>query len=291
MSKRLLRALVEDGHVAGWDDPRMPTVAAMRRRGYPPAALRSFCEDVGVAKRDNTIQLAKLEASVREELNRTAPRAMAVIDPLKVVIENFAEDGEDVLEAVNNPEDPEAGTREVPFGREIYIERGDFLEDPPKKFFRLAPGREVRLRYAYFITCTDVIKDADGKVTELRCTYDPATRGGDAPDGRKVKGTLHWVSARHGIPAEVREYDTLFTAEDPSDVPEGGSSLDLLNPDSLRVRTGCMLEPALRDAEPGSRWQFERTGYFCVDPDSTPEAPVWNRTVTLRDTWAKLAKK
>ena len=291
MSKRLLRELVEEGHVTGWDDPRMPTLAGMRRRGYPPGALRRFCEDVGVAKRDNTIQLARLEHAVREELNRTAPRAMAVLDPLKVVIENFPEEGEEWLEAVNNPEDPEAGTRQVPFSRELYIERADFLEDPPKKFFRLAPGREVRLRYAFFITCTDVVKDPEGNVVELRCTYDPATRGGDSPDGRKVKGTLHWVSARHALPAEVREYGTLFSVEDPLDVPEGGSPLDFLNPDSLVVRRNCMLEPALSGAEPGSHWQFERTGYFSVDLDSTPAAPVWNRSVTLRDTWAKIAKK
>jgi glutaminyl-tRNA synthetase len=291
MSKRLLREIVESGFVSGWDDPRMPTIAGMRRRGYPPGALRSFCEDVGVAKRDNTIQLAKLEASVRDELNRTAPRAMAVIDPLKIVIENYPEGEEELLVAANNPADPEAGTRQVPFSREVYIERGDFLEDPPKKFFRLAPGREVRLRSAYFVTCTEVVKDADGKVVELRCTYDPATRGGDAPDGRKVKGTLHWVSARHALSAEVREYDTLFSVEDPSDVPEGGSPLDYLNPDSLVVRRDCKLEPELGSAQPGSHWQFERVGYFSLDPDSTESVPVWNRTVTLRDTWAKLAKK
>jgi glutaminyl-tRNA synthetase len=291
MSKRLLKEIVESGFVAGWDDPRMPTIAGMRRRGYPPRALRSFCEDVGVAKRDNTIQLAKLEASVRDELNRTAPRAMAVIDPLKIVIENYPEGEVELLEAANNPSDPEAGTRQVPFSRELYIERGDFLEDPPKKFFRLAPGREVRLRFAYFVTCTEVVKDADGTVVELRCTYDPATRGGDAPDGRKVKGTLHWVSVRHALSAEVREYETLFSVEDPSDAPEGGSSLDYLNPDSLVVRRDCKLEPELGSAQPGSHWQFERTGYFSLDPDSTESAPIWNRTVTLRDTWAKLAKK
>jgi glutaminyl-tRNA synthetase len=291
MSKRLLREIVEGGHVSGWDDPRMPTISGMRRRGYPPAALRSFCEDVGVAKRDNTIQMAKLEASVREELNRSAPRAMAVVDPLKVIIENYPEGEEELLEASNNPADPEGGTREVPFCREVYIERGDFLEDPPKKFFRLSPGREVRLRSAYFVTCTDVIKDADGHVVELRCSYDPATRGGDSPDGRKVKGTLHWVSARHAILAEVREYETLFSAENPSDVPEGGSAFDHLNPNSLTHRRDCKLEPVLGSAEPGSHWQFERMGYFTLDPDSTASAPIWNRTVTLRDTWAKVAKK
>jgi glutaminyl-tRNA synthetase len=290
LSKRRLIQLVEAGHVRGWDDPRMPTIAGMRRRGYPPEAIGNFCDDIGVAKRDNTIQLAKLEASVRDVLNATSARAMAVLDPLKVVIENYPEGESEELEAVNNPEDAGMGTRRVPFSRELYIERDDFLQDPPKKFFRLAPGREVRLRYAYFVTCTDVVVDADGRVVELRCSYDPATRGGDAPDGRKVKGTLHWVSARHAVPAEVRLYETLFTAEDPLEGEGEQAFLDCLNPHALDVRTGCMLEPSLASAEPGTRVQFERLGYFCVDPDSTPEAPVYNRTVTLRDTWAKLAK-
>ncbi len=290
MSKRLLRRLVEEGRVSGWDDPRMPTLRGMRRRGYPPAAIRRFCEAVGVARRDNVIQLAQLEAAVRDELNRTAPRAMAVLEPLRVVIENYPEDRVEELEAVNNPEDPTAGTRKVPFARELYIERDDFLEDPPKKFFRLAPGREVRLRYAYFVTCTDVVKDERGEVVELRCTYDPETRGGDAPDGRKVKGTLHWVAAPTAVEAEVRLYDVLFSAEDPADVPEGGDFHDGLNPDSLRAVT-AFLEPGLASAPVGSGFQFERLGYFCVDPDSRPEHLVLNRTVTLRDTWAKVRKR
>jgi glutaminyl-tRNA synthetase len=290
MSKRVLKSLVERGVVSGWDDPRMPTVSGMRRRGYPPTALRRFATEVGVAKRENTIQLAKLEASVREELNRTAPRRMAVLRPLKLVIENYPQGQVERLPAVNNPEDPAAGTREVPFTRELYIEREDFLEDPPKKFFRLAPGREVRLRYAYFVTCTDVVKDASGEVVELRCSYDPATRGGDAPDGRKVKGTLHWVSATESIPAEVRLYSTLFGVENPLDVPEGRDFTANLDPSSLEVALGARLEPALADAEPGTRVQFERMGYFCADPDSAPGAPVWNRAVTLRDTWAKVSR-
>jgi len=291
MSKRILREIIEAGQVEGWDDPRMPTLSGMRRRGYPPAAIRSFCAGVGVAKRENTIEMARLEHSVREELNRSAPRAMAVLEPLRVVIENYPEGEEEELEAVNNPEDPSAGTRRVPFSRELYIERADFMEDPPKKFFRLAPGREVRLRYAYFITCQEVVKDDAGQVVEVRCTYDPATRGGDAPDGRKVKATLHWVSRKHALPAEVRLYDTLFSVEDPLDVPEGGNFLDTLNPASLRRLEGCALEPALGAAEVGSRWQFERQGYFCLDPRSTPGAAVWNRSVTLRDSWAKVKKQ
>jgi glutaminyl-tRNA synthetase len=291
MSKRVMRALVEDGTVAGWDDPRMPSLAAMRRRGYPPAALRAFAAGVGVAKRANTIQLARLEASVREELNRTAPRAMAVLHPLRVVIENYPEDQEEELEAINNPEDPSMGTRRVPFSRELYIERDDFLEDPPKKFHRLAPGREVRLRYAYFVTCTDVVKDAEGEVVELRCSYDPATRGGDAPDGRKVKGTLHWVSASHALDAQVRLYDTLFAREDPLNVAEGEDFRASLNPESLVVLESCKLEPSLALARPERAVQFERLGYFCADPDGSADAPVFNRTVTLRDTWAKIARK
>ena len=291
MSKRVMRALVEDGTVAGWDDPRMPSLAAMRRRGYPPAALRAFAAGVGVAKRANTIHLARLEASVREELNRTAPRAMAVLRPLRVVIENYPEDQEEELEAINNPEDPSMGTRRVPFSRELYIERDDFLEDPPKKFHRLAPGREVRLRYAYFVTCTDVVKDAEGEVVELRCSYDPATRGGDAPDGRKVKGTLHWVSASHALDAQVRLYDTLFAREDPLNVDEGEDFRASLNPESLVVLEPCKLEPSLASAGPERAVQFERLGYFCADPDGSADAPVFNRTVTLRDTWAKIARK
>jgi glutaminyl-tRNA synthetase len=290
MSKRVLRSLVEDGYVSGWDDPRMPTLSGMRRRGYPPAALRRFCTDVGIAKRDNTIQLARLEASVRDDLNLNAPRRMAVLRPLKLVIENYPEGQVEELPAINNPEDASAGARNVPFSREIYIERDDFLEDPPKKFFRLAPGREVRLRYAYFVTCTGVVKDAAGEIVELRCTYDPATRGGDAPDGRKVKGTLHWVSAPHALAAEVRLYETLFTVEDPMDVPEGRELTDTLNPASLEVVRGARLEPALADAAPGVCVQFERLGYFCADPDGTRAAPVWNRAVTLRDTWAKVSR-
>ena len=291
MSKRILRRLAEEGHVSGWDDPRMPSLSGMRRRGYPPAALRRFCTDVGIAKRDNTIQLARLEASVREELNRTAARRMAVLRPLRLVIENYPEGQVEELPAVNNPEDESAGTRNVPFTRELYIERDDFLEDPPKKFFRLAPGREVRLRYAYFVTCTGVVKDADGQIVELRCHYDPATRGGDSPDGRKVKGTLHWVSAAQSIPAEVRLYETLFSVEDPMDVSEGEDFTRSLNPSSLEVVREARLEPALAGAEPGTRVQFERLGYFCADPDGKPEAPVWNRTVTLRDTWAKVSRE
>jgi glutaminyl-tRNA synthetase len=291
MSKRLLRRLVDEGHVSGWDDPRLPTLRGLRRRGYTPESIRSFCEGIGVAKRDNTIEIARLEHSIRQDLNLRAPRVMGVLRPLKVVIENMPEGEVDELDAVNNPEDASAGTRKVPFSREIYIERDDFMEDPPKKFFRLGPGREVRLRYAYFITCTDVVKDADGEVVELRCTYDPATRGGDAPDGRKVKGTLHWVSAEHALDAEVRLYDTLFRVEDPARVEKGHDFLDNLNPDSLEVLTGAKVEPSLAGARPGSGYQFERQGYFCVDPDSEGGRLVFNRTVTLRDTWAKVARK
>jgi glutaminyl-tRNA synthetase len=292
MSKRRLRKLVEEGHVTGWDDPRMPTLSGLRRRGYTPASIRSFCEGVGVARRENVIQLARLEHSIREDLNQRAPRAMAVLHPLRVVIENYPENQVEELEAVNNPEDAGMGTRKVPFSRVLYIERDDFLEDPPKKFFRLAPGREVRLRYAYFITCVGVRKDEEsGEIVELRCTYDPATRGGDAPDGRKVRGTLHWVSASHAREAEARLYDVLFTREDPDDVGEGKDLRDSLNPDSLTILRGCRVEPSLTGASPGSHYQFERLGYFCVDPDSAEGALVFNRTVTLRDTWAKIAAK
>jgi len=292
MSKRKLLELVRGGYVSGWDDPRMPTISGLRRRGYTPASIRSFCERIGVAKKASTVDLSLLEYSVREDLNRTAPRAMAVLRPLKVVIENYPEDRVEALEAVNNPEDPSMGTRTVPFSRELYIERDDFREDPPRKFFRLAPGREVRLRYAYFVTCREVVKDAStGEVTELRCTYDPETRGGNAPDGRKVKGTIHWVSARHAVECEVRLYDRLFNRPDPADVPEGEDFTSLLNPDSLEVLPACPVEPGLAGAAPGYRCQFERLGYFCVDTrDSTPGRPVFNRTVPLRDSWAKIEK-
>jgi glutaminyl-tRNA synthetase len=292
LSKRKLIRLVEEGHVDGWDDPRLPTIAGVRRRGYPPEALRNFCDRIGVAKADSMVDMAFLEYCVRENLNKTAPRVMGVLHPLKVIIDNYPDDDEDELEAINNPEDPTAGTRKVPFSRELYIERDDFMEDPPRKFFRLAPGQEVRLRYAYFITCVDVVKDPDtGEVTELHCTYDPATRGGDAPDGRKVKGTLHWVSARHAVDAQVRLYDHLFTKENPNEVEEGKDFTAYLNPGSLEVLNGCKLEPSLANAAPASRCQFERLGYFCVDSrDSSPESLVFNRTVTLRDTWAKILK-
>ncbi len=292
LSKRKLIRLVEDGHVDGWDDPRLPTISGVRRRGYPPEAIRNFCDRIGVAKADSMVDMAFLEYCVRENLNKTAPRVMGVLHPLKVIIDNYSADEEEELEAINNPEDPSAGTRMVPFSRELYIERNDFMEDPPKKFFRLAPGREVRLRYAYFITCVDVVKDPDtGEVTELHCTFDPATRGGDAPDGRKVKGTLHWVSARHAIDARVRLYDHLFTKENPNEVEEGKDFTACLNPNSLEVLNNCKLEPSLANAAPASRCQFERLGYFCVDSkDSSPESLVFNRTATLRDTWAKILK-
>jgi glutaminyl-tRNA synthetase len=295
LSKRNLLRMVTEGTVKGWDDPRMPTLSGLRRRGYTPEAIRAFVEDVGVTKVESFIDLVRLENAIRDDLNRRAPRRMAVLRPLKVVIENWpalrthaGPDGTvEHLDAVNNPEDPGAGTRKVPFGREIYIERDDFMEDPPKKFFRLSPGAEVRLRYAYFIRCTGVVKDpATGEVVELRCTYDPATRGGDAPDGRKVKATLHWVSAAHAVAAEVRLFDRLFTAEHPGE--RTGNYLDDLNPRSLEVVT-ARLEPSLSQAGVGERYQFERLGYFCVDPDSRPGAPVFNRTVTLKDTWAKVA--
>jgi glutaminyl-tRNA synthetase len=290
MSKRVLRELVEGGHVIGWDDPRMPTIRGMRRRGYTPEAIREFLRRVGVAKFVSTVDLGLLEFCLRDHLNQIAPRVMGVLDPLKVVITNYPEDQDETLEAVNNPEDESAGTRQVPFSRELYIEREDFMEDPPKKFFRLSPGKEVRLRYAYFITCQEAVKDEAGNVTELHCTYDPATRGGDAPDGRKVKGTLHWVSARHAVPCETRLYDRLFTVEDPTDVPEGGSFLDNLNPDSATTVT-AMAEPEVAGKPAGWRCQFERNGYFIIDPDTTSDKPVFNRTVTLRDSWAKMQKK
>ena len=290
MSKRKLLELVTEGHVASWDDPRMPTLCGMRRRGFPAEAIRTFCARIGVAKFKSVIEFAKLEHCVRENLNKTSLRVMTVMRPLKMVIENYPEGESEELEAINNPEDAAAGTRKVPFSRELYIERGDFHEDPPRKFFRLAPGREVRLRYAYYITCREAIKDDSGEVVELRCTYDPATRGGDAPDGRKVKATLHWVSAQHAIPSTVRLYDQLFSTENPQAVGEGGDYRDNLSPDSLEVLTGCMAEPSLAAASAGDRFQFERQGYFCVDPDSSSEALVFNRTVTLKDAWAKIQK-
>ncbi len=293
LSKRKLIQLVDEGHVNGWDDPRLPTICGLRRRGYTPESLRNFCDRIGLAKRDSVVDVALLEYSIREDLNKRAPRVMGVLKPLKVVIENYPEGQVDELEAVNNPEDPDAGVRTVPFSREIYIERDDFMENPPKKFFRLGPGREVRLRYAFFVTCTNVIKDEKtGEVVELRCTYDPTTRGGDAPDGRKVKATLHWVSAVHAVDAEVRLYDRLFSKANPDEKEEGKTYKDFLNPDALEVLRGCKLEPCLADAGPGYFCQFERMGYFCVDAkDSKPGELVFNRTVTLRDAWAKLKKK
>jgi glutaminyl-tRNA synthetase len=285
MSKRKLLELVDEGHVTGWDDPRMPTIVGMRRRGYSPEAIRTFCDRIGVAKRENVVDVALLEHAVREDLNRRCPRVMGVLNPLKVVIENYPEGQTEDFEIGNNPEDPAAGTRRVPFSRVLFIERDDFMEDPPKKFFRLAPGREVRLRGAYFVRCASVVKDANGAVVELRCTYDPATRGGDAPDGRKVKSTLHWASAAHALDVEVRLYDRLFKSENPG---AGGDFRADLNPDSLEVLRHCKVEPSVAGAAPGTRYQFERLGYFCVDRDSTPAQHVFNRTVTLKDTWAKI---
>ncbi len=290
MSKRKLLRLVKEKFVSGWDDPRMPTISGMRRRGYSPESIRNFCRKIGVNKFNSTVEMALLDHCLREDLNKTSARVMAVLKPLKVVIDNYPEDQDEELEAINNPEDASAGTRKVPFSRELYIEQDDFMEEPPRKFFRLAPGREVRLRYAYFVTCTDVVKDADGNVVELHCTYDPATRGGDAPDGRKVKATLHWVSARHALKAQVRLYDNLFTKENPDDVEEGQDFTANLNPNSLETRPECYVEPSLAQAKSLDRFQFERLGYFCVDPDSTPDALIFNRTVGLRDTWAKIQK-
>ncbi len=291
MSKRKLLRLVKEGHVSGWDDPRMPTISGMRRRGYTSEAIRDFSERIGVAKANSIVEFELLEYCLREDLNRRAPRKMAVLHPLRVVIENYPDDQVEEMSAINNPEDESAGARKVPFSKVLYIEQDDFMEDPPKKFYRLAPGREVRLRYAYFITCTDVIKDADGNIVELRCTYDPATKGGDAPDGRKVKATLHWVSAAHALEAEVRVYDHLFTTPNPDDVEVGQDFIANLNPNSLEVLAPCYVEPTLADAQPGDLFQFERQGYFCVDPNSTPEKLVFNRTVSLKDTWAKLQQK
>ncbi len=292
LSKRRLRRLVEEGHVSGWDDPRMPTLIGMRRRGYTPEAIRDFIHRVGVGKSDNLVELAQLEFSLRSHLNQVAHRYAGVLRPLKVVIDNYPEGQVEELEAVNNPEDAGAGTRMVPFSRELYVERDDFMEDPPKKFFRMSPGREVRLRYAYFITCNEVIKDPDtGEVVELRCSYDPESRGGNSPDGRRVKGTIHWVSAEHAIDAEVRLYDRLFTHPTPA-AGKDTDFIDHLNPESLELLQGCKLEPALADVEAGRTVQFERLGYFCGDVrDSTPGRPVFNRTVTLRDTWAKIEKQ
>jgi len=292
LSKRKLLELVESKVVSGWDDPRMPTISGLRRRGYPPEAIRSFCEEIGVAKFNSTVDIVVLQNAVRTLLNKKAPRAMAVLRPVKIVIENYPEGKTEELDAVNNPEDAGMGTRKVPFSRVIYIERDDFREDPPKKFFRLTPGREIRLRYAYFIKCLKAIKDEKtGEITELRCTYDPATRGGDAPDGRKVKATLHWVSAHHAVSAEVRLYDHLFTKPNPEDVPEGEDFKANINPKSLEIIKECKLEPSLKDSKPDERYQFERLGYFCADAkDSNSGKPVFNRIVTLRDTWAKIEK-
>ena len=291
MSKRKLLQLVSDGHVSGWDDPRMPTLCGLRRRGYTPASIRKFCTHIGVTKFDGLTDMAVLENSIREDLNRSAPRVMAVLRPLRMVIDNYPHDQVDQLEAINNPEDPSAGTRQIPFSRELFIEQNDFLEDPPKKYFRLAPGREVRLRYGYLVTCTDVVKDPQtGEVVEVHCRYDPQTRGGTAPDGRKVKGTIHWVSASHAIESEIRLYDHLFARENPNEVDEDDDWTDNINPASLVTLSSCRLEPSLSDAVPGSRYQFERTGYFVVDADSTAKRLIFNRTVTLRDSWSKIQK-
>jgi glutaminyl-tRNA synthetase len=293
MSKRLLRRLVEESHVAGWDDPRMPTLSALRRRGYTPEAIRDMCERVGVARRNTVTELALLEHCLREDLNIRAPRRMAVLDPLKVVITNYPEGQTEFFAAVNNPEDATMGVRRVPFSRELYIERDDFMEDPPRRFFRLAPGREVRLRYTCLITCTDVVKDTDGNILEIRCTWDPESRGGNAPDGRRVRGTIHWVSAAHAAPVEVRLYENLFTDPAPASAAADGNRdfTDLISPESLAVIT-AMAEPALVEAQPGDRYQFERLGYFCADiADSQPRSPVFNRTVTLRDSWARISRQ
>ena len=290
LSKRKLLRLVQEGHVQGWNDPRMPTLSGLRRRGYTPEAIRDFCNRIGVAKKDSIVDIALLEHCLREDLNRRAPRVMGVLRPLRVVIQNFPEGQVEEVAAVNNPEDVSAGTRPLPFSRVLYIEQDDFRENPPPKYYRLAPGREVRLRYGYFIKCVDAVKDANGTVVELRCTYDPATRGGDAPDGRKVKATIHWVSAAHAVPAEVRLYDRLFLKEDPDDVGEGQDFLANLNPDSLEVLTGCWVEPSLAEARTGCIYQFERQGYFCVDPDTATGTLAFNRAVPLRDEWARIEK-
>jgi glutaminyl-tRNA synthetase len=291
LSKRKLLRLVQEGFVSGWDDPRMPTLSGMRRRGYTPESIRTFCANIGVSKTNGVTQLSHLEHFLREDLNRTAWRVNAVLRPLRVVLENYPDDLVEELEAINNPEDASAGTRLVPFSKILYIEQEDFREDPPKQFYRLAPGREVRLRYGYLITCQEVIKDAEGQIVELRCTYDPETRGGNTPDGRKVKSTIHWVSAAHAVTAEVRLYGNLFVKENPDEVEAGRDFTANLNPASLEVLTGCQVEPSLREAVPETRYQFERLGYFCVDRDSTPGRPVFNRTIGLRDTWAKIEEK
>ncbi len=291
LSKRKLLQLVQEGRVSGWDDPRMPTLGGIRRRGYTPEAVRNFCGAIGVSKTNGSIELAMLEHFVREDLNKRAPRVMAVLRPLKVVVDNYPENQVEEMDAVNNPEDPSAGTRKVPFSRVLYIEQDDFREVPPKGYFRLSPGREVRLRYGYFITCKSVVKNDKGEVVEVHCTYDPASRGGNSPDGRKVKSTIHWVSAAHAVDAEVRIYENLFTKENPGDVEEGQDFTANLNPQSLEVIAQAKLEPSLAGAAVGSRYQFERLGYFCVDPDSRPGKPVFNRTVALKDTWAKVEKK
>jgi glutaminyl-tRNA synthetase len=291
LSKRKLLTLVENGYVTGWDDPRMPTLSGIRRRGYTPEAIRNFCAQIGVDKNNSVVDITLLEHYIREDLNKRAPRVMAVLRPLRVVVDNYPQDLVEEMEAVNNPEDPSLGSRKVPFSRVLYIERDDFREDPPKEFYRLAPGREVRLRYAYFVKCVGVVKDEQtGEVVELHCTYDPETRGGSAPDGRKVKSTLHWVSAAHAIPAEARLYDTLFLKPNPDDVEEGQDFTANINPNSLAILKSCRVEPGLAGATPGSRYQFERLGYFCVDPDSSPGALVFNRTATLRDEWARIEK-
>jgi len=292
LSKRKLLRLVQDGVVSGWDDPRMPTIAGLRRRGYPPAAIRDFCERIGVTKQESVVEHALFEHCVREELNRTALRRMAVLNPLKVTLVDWPAGTFEELEAVNNPEDASAGTRPVRFGRELWIERDDFLEEPPKKFFRLAPGREVRLRWGYIVKCEEVVKNAAGEIVELRCTHDPATRGGGTPDGRKVQGTIHWVSAADAVDAELRLYDHLFSSPNPDDVPEGTDWITTVDPRSLEIVRGAKLEPALAAAPPGDRVQFERVGYFCADErNHAPDHPVFNRTATLRDTWAKLQKQ
>jgi glutaminyl-tRNA synthetase len=292
MSKRKLLKLVKEGYVAGWDDPRMPTISGLRRRGYTPESVRDFCERIGVAKKESIVDIALLEHCLREDLNKRAPRVMGVLRPLRVVIDNYPEGKEELLDCVNNPEDPAMGTRKVPFSRVLYIERDDFMENPPKKFYRLAPGREIRLRYAYYITCVKVVKDErTGEITELHCTYDPETRGGSSPDGRKIKATLHWVSAGHALRAEVRLYDHLFSIPNPGDVKDDAEFKNSLNPDSLEILTSSRVEPCLADAAPGSQFQFERLGYFIVDPvDSSKGALVFNRTVSLRDSWSKLHK-
>ncbi|MBZ0255674.1 glutamine--tRNA ligase, partial [bacterium] len=291
LSKRFLRQLVEEGHVSGWDDPRMPTLCGFRRRGYTPEAIRDFCTRLGISKGDSLVDLQYLEQCQREHLNKISPRVMAVLNPLKVVITNYPEDQVDELEAINNPEDPSAGTRVVPFSRELYIERDDFMEDPPKKFFRLGPGREVRLRYAYYVTCQEAIKNDTGEIVELRCTYDPATKGGDSPDGRKVKGTIHWVSARHAIKAQVRLYDYMFKDENPMAGAEGGDWMKNLYPESMTLLEDAYIEPSLKDVPAGYRCQFERNGYFTKDKDSTAENLVFNRTVALKDSWKKMQNK